>query len=158
MDSVEKIVAEMRGTNNLHGASGQRVHAWADRLAALCPRVTVDMVAALDATADKLRELDDRREARLAALAPSGVGEDELRNEIARLEAMAESRLRAIESLTTARPDSVSEAAVERAARVVAYRAGEDYDYIGSFAQEVLKDTQRAALEAARAPGGVSYD
>lgn len=32
--------------------------------------------------------------------------------------------------------------------RVIANRAGEDWDNIGDFAQQTIKDTQRAALEA----------
>lgn len=42
----------------------------------------------------------------------------------------------------------VPEAVVLAMARVVAERAGENFDLIGDFAQSVLLDTQRAALEA----------
>lgn len=43
----------------------------------------------------------------------------------------------------------VDDAMVERAARVVAQRVGENFDRIGEFAQTILLDTQRAALTAA---------
>lgn len=51
-------------------------------------------------------------------------------------------------------PTAVTEAMVEAAARVVAYRAGEDFDHVGEFTQGILLDTQRAALEAALAAPG----
>lgn len=57
--------------------------------------------------------------------------------------------LSAIRRALTSRQSVVDDAMVERMARVVATRAGEDYDAIGEFAQTLLKDTQRAALVAA---------
>lgn len=48
----------------------------------------------------------------------------------------------------------VSEERVELAARIVCQRAGESWDQIGEFAQGAIKDTQRAALQAALGVGG----
>lgn len=45
----------------------------------------------------------------------------------------------------------VTEAMVEASARVVCEVTGETWDHIGSFAQDILKDTQRKALTAALA-------
>ena len=54
----------------------------------------------------------------------------------------------------TAASGGVDEGMVERAARVVAKVAGEDFDQLGEFTQGVLMDTQRAALTAALKDGG----
>lgn len=47
---------------------------------------------------------------------------------------------------------AVSDAAVLRAARVIAKRAGEDFDNIGEFAQSIIMETQREAITAALRP------
>ena len=46
----------------------------------------------------------------------------------------------------------VDEAMVDRACRVVAERAGEDFDHLGDATQSILRETQRAALTAALHP------
>ncbi len=56
-----------------------------------------------------------------------------------------------IRTPTAREPVKVTEAQIVAAGRVVAERAGEDWDAIGDFAREVIADTQRAALTAALA-------
>lgn len=47
-----------------------------------------------------------------------------------------------------ARSGVVSDAGLVAMGRIIAQRAGEDWDNIGGFAQQIIIETQRAALEA----------